>query len=136
MTALTGPRRTPERTGDTRAVPAAAGHVFHPGAIAALDTNTGHAVRAATATGLRGLGRVEAHADTNGLSDGDAYISARTGIFRFANHDSDPVDHTAIGTPCFIADDQTVAATDGGRTRSPAGTVHDLDAQGVWVQFT
>jgi hypothetical protein len=136
MTALTGPRRTPERTGDTRAVPAAAGHVFHPGAIAALDTATGYAVRAVTATGLRGLGRVDVFADTNGLADGDAHVSARTGIFRFANDSGDPVDRTAIGTSCFIADDQTVAATDGGGTRSPAGIVHDVDAQGVWVKFT
>jgi len=40
-----------------------------------------------------------------------------------------------IGTYCYIVDDQTVAKTDGTATRSSAGKVFDVDAQGVWVEI-
>ena len=34
----------------------------------------------------------------------------------------------------YIVDDQTVAKTNGSSTRSAAGTIVDVDAQGVWVR--
>ena len=40
-----------------------------------------------------------------------------------------------IGKDCFIVDDQTVAKTNGANTRSRAGKVFDVDADGVWVDF-
>jgi hypothetical protein len=44
-----------------------------------------------------------------------------------------------VGKPCYMVDDQTVAKTDGttggAATRSPAGWVRDVDADGVWVEF-
>lgn len=129
MTALTGPRNTPERSANSRAVPAAAGHVFYAGAIGAIDTSTGYAVRATNASGLRGLGRVEEHHDTNGLNDGGRHVPMVAGTFRYANDGS--IDRTHIGQPAYIADDQTVAAS-GSAT---AGTIFDVDDVGVWVRF-
>jgi len=129
MTALTGPRRTPERSANTRSVPAAGGHVFHPGAIGAIDTNTGYAVRATNASGLRGLGRVERHVDTTGLGDGAEHVEIVTGTFGYANDGS--IDRTHIGQPATIVDDQTVG-TGGSAT---AGTIFDVDDVGVWVTF-
>ena len=35
----------------------------------------------------------------------------------------------------FVVDDETVAKTNGGGTRSPAGIIADADDQGVWVRF-
>ena len=129
MTALTGPRNTPERSATTRTVPAAAGHVFHPGAIGAIDTSTGYAVRATNASGLRGLGRVERHVDTTGLNDGDRHVAMVAGTFRYAGDGS--IDRTQIGQPASIVDDQTVG-TGGSAT---AGTIFDVDDVGVWVTF-
>jgi hypothetical protein len=40
-----------------------------------------------------------------------------------------------IGKACFILDDQTVAKTDGGATRSRAGIVEGIEGSGVWVRF-
>jgi hypothetical protein len=40
-----------------------------------------------------------------------------------------------VGKQCYLVDDQTVAKTDGTNTRSPAGFVRDVDADGVWVEF-
>lgn len=39
-----------------------------------------------------------------------------------------------IGSDCYIVDDQTVAKTNGTNTRSVAGKIMDVDAQGVWVR--
>ena len=39
-----------------------------------------------------------------------------------------------IGGDCFIADDQTVAKTNGGNTRPLAGKVVGLDGGNVWVR--
>ena len=34
-----------------------------------------------------------------------------------------------------MVDDQTVAKTNGGNTRSPAGIIDSVDADGVWIRF-
>ncbi|EKK5133725.1 TPA: hypothetical protein NII88_006806, partial [Pseudomonas aeruginosa] len=36
--------------------------------------------------------------------------------------------------PAYIVDDQTVAATDGTETRSPAGRIIGVEPDGVWVE--
>jgi len=59
----------------------------------------------------------------------------RRGTFRLFNLATDAVTAADIGKPCFLVDDQTVAKTHGGNTRSQAGAVIDLDAQGVWVRL-
>jgi hypothetical protein len=47
----------------------------------------------------------------------------------------DAVDETNTDGLCYFVDDQTVAATDGTGTRSPAGIVEEVTSQGVWVRF-
>ena len=55
---------------------------------------------------------------------------------QFANSAAtDAITLADIGKDCFIVDDQTVAKTDGSGTRSRAGRVFDVDADGVWVEF-
>ena len=47
-----------------------------------------------------------------------------------------PVEHQAdVGADCYIVDDQTVAKTNGTNTRSVAGKIIAVDADGVWVKL-
>ena len=46
------------------------------------------------------------------------------------------VTKTEVGAICWALDDQTVGKTDAGGTLSPAGYVHAVDADGIWVDFT
>ena len=47
----------------------------------------------------------------------------------------DAITRAEIGDVCYIVDDETVAKTNGTSTRSAAGTIRDVDAQGVWVEI-
>lgn len=134
MTALTQDRNTPRAEGDIFTHPVAASARIFIGALVVLDAN-GFAAPGSTATGLTALGVAWSRADNSDGADGDASVRVRRGTFRFVNDGADPVDRTHIGGPAYIVDDQTVAATDGAGTRSPAGTIRDLDAQGVWVEI-
>ncbi|WP_119167105.1 hypothetical protein [Algihabitans albus] len=136
MAALTQDRLTPEiLEPSTLELPAAAGVVLHAGALAALDA-AGNVTPGATATTLKGLGRVEAAVDNGGGSAGAVTAKVRRGVFRFANSaGADEIGNADIGEDCFIVDDQTVAITNGTNTRSRAGRVWAVDAQGVWVDF-
>ena len=56
----------------------------------------------------------------------------RNKAFKFANLAADLVTHAERGKSCYIAVDQTVAKTNGGATRSVAGKVLGVEADGVW----
>ena len=62
-------------------------------------------------------------------------LNWRPGAAYLANLAGDPCLVTDIGAKCWIVDDQTVAKTNGTGTRSPAGIIEDVDANGVWVRF-
>ena len=49
--------------------------------------------------------------------------------------EADLIARAEIGDTCFAVDDQTVAKTDGSESRSAAGIIRDVDAQGVWVEI-
>ncbi len=134
MAALTKDRNTKERAGVDFVDPVAAGKTIHAGALVVLNA-TGYAEPGSTATGLTARGRAEDAADNASGADGDISVRVKKGVFLFANHGADAVDRTHIGSTCYIVDDQTVAATDGTGTRSAAGTVMDVDADGVWVKI-
>lgn len=134
MAALTADRNTPTRTAELIELPAAADKKFFAGALAALDAN-GRATPGAVATTLKGLGRVEAFADNTGGAAGAITVKIRRGTFRWGNSASgDAITAADIGADCYIVDDQTVAKTSGGDTRSVAGKIMDVDANGVWVR--
>lgn len=134
MAALTADRNTPTRTAELIELPAAADKKFFAGALAALDAN-GRATPGAVATTLKGLGRVEAFADNTDGAAGAITVKIRRGTFRWGNSASgDAITAADIGADCYIVDDQTVAKTSGGDTRSVAGKIMDVDANGVWVR--
>jgi hypothetical protein len=123
------------RQGEIISLGVAGSKKIYAGALVARDSN-GYATPGATATGTLGMGRAEAQADNSSGSDGDLSVDVRTGVFRFGNSSGgDEVTTADIGNDCYIVDDQTVAKTDGTGTRSVAGTVFDVDSDGVWVRF-
>lgn len=136
MTALSADKNTPQRTGERRSLLVAAATVIYAGAMVALNA-AGNAVPVTTALNLKGVGRAERRADNSGGAAGDISVDVSAGIFRFANSAAaDAITQADIGADCYGVDDQTVAKTNGGGTRSAVGKVFDVDAQGVWVKFS
>lgn len=135
MAALTKDRNTPEATGDMREGDAAAAVLIYAGAIVMRDA-AGNLTKGQTATGLVGVGRAHGRFDNSTGAAGDVTVIFKPGVFRFENSSGgDEITAAAIGDLCYVVDDQTVALTNGGNTRSPAGIVHFVDPQGVFVRF-
>lgn len=83
-----------------------------------------------------GAGRADIAADNTGGAAGAIRVDWRRGVFRFNNSAAaDLIGLADIGKPCFIVDDNTVAKSNGGATRSAAGVVDDVDTDGVWVRL-
>ena len=133
MAALTEDRNTPYKDGEAIPVPVAAGKKIYAGSLVVANA-TGYAEPGSTATTLTAHGRAESRVDNNGGANGaKTIVVARKRAFKFANLASDLVSQAGLGKDCFIADDQTVAKTNGGTTRSIAGQVLGVEADGVWV---
>tara|TARA_R110002049_G_scaffold30388_10_gene104235 strand:- start:125 stop:502 length:378 start_codon:yes stop_codon:yes gene_type:complete len=119
------------RHGDIEAHPVKAATTVHQGSLVVLDA--GFAAPGRTATGLIAAGRAE-HSAT-AVAAGDAMIEVRRGTFKFANSaDADEITQADAGADCYVVDDQTMAKTDATETRSRAGRVMAVEADGVWVQ--
>lgn len=136
MGALTEARLTKERDGKIFSRALAANAVVHEGGIVCLSA-TGWATPGATATTLVADGVAKASVDNTGGANGAARVDVAKGVFQFANSAAgDAITAAEIGDNAYIVDDQTVAKTNGGGTRSVAGKIVDVDAQGVWISFT
>lgn len=71
---------------------------------------------------------------TGSVTDGEIKVDVDTGVFNFVNSAGvDAVGQDEVGRPCYVVDDQTVAATSAGGTRAQAGLVVAVDTDGVWV---
>jgi hypothetical protein len=135
MVALTSERNTKTRLGDLRYDAVAAAVKIFAGSIV-MRNAAGLLTKGATATGCFGVGRAESTVDNSAGAAGALSLTFRTGQFCFANLAADLITQADVGKVCFIADDQTVAKTSGGGTRSPAGIVEGLEVSGaVWVRF-
>jgi hypothetical protein len=135
MTALAKERDTKRRSGEILSLAIAAAVICYAGAIGARDAN-GRATPGATATTLRGVGRVAETVDNSAGADDADTVTIEKGIFAFGNSaTTDEITAADIGNDCYIVDDQTVAKTNGTSTRSVAGKVFDVDSAGVWVDF-
>jgi len=135
MTALTSDRNTPRAEGDVQSYPVLAATKIFAGGIVVLDA-AGFARPGHTATGLIAAGRAEERIDNSAGANGDSNVKVRSGAFRYANSAAgDEITIAEIGDDCYLVDDQTVAKTDGTGTRSVAGKIVQVDAQGVWVNL-
>jgi hypothetical protein len=132
MVALSENKATKERaTGDLEDVLGANQTIF-AGALL-MRNASGHLIEGAVATGSFGAG-VAVRA-TSSTTAGVTRIRYQEGVFLFANSAAgDAIVQADVGAACFIIDDQTVAKTNGTNTRSPAGAIRAVDAQGVWVE--
>jgi hypothetical protein len=108
---------------------------------AMIVNDAGVATFARTAVGLVAIGRAELTQDrenydnTGGLA-GAFKVKIKRGCFLLKNSAAaDAITLADVGKTCWIVDDETVAKTDGGATRSKAGLVYDVEAGGVWVEF-
>lgn len=138
MAALSANRNTPMLLSPApapRRGAIAAAQTIYAGAML-MRNAAGYLVAASTTTGLVGAGRAEAYVDNSTGAAGDAVVDVAEGIYHYANSAStDEITIADLGKACYAVDDQTVAKTDGTGTRSPAGTVFDVDEWGVWVRF-
>jgi hypothetical protein len=136
MTALSADRDTPNRAGLCFSYPAKGGVKFFVGAIAAVDSATGFMTKGAASTTLKSAGIVQEQIDNTSGVDAALNVPIRRGLWRVANSaGADQLTLKDVGANAYIVDDQTVAKTNGGATRSIAGIVRDIDPAGVWVEF-
>lgn len=134
MSALTAERNTRRRLGEARGEPLAATTKVFAGGIV-MRNSAGYVTKGATATGAFGIGIAEETVDNTGAA-GAALVKCLPGVFAFANSAAgDLITQAEIGKLCYIVDDQTVAKTNGGATRSPAGIVDGIEGGQVWVRF-
>lgn len=134
MAALAADRNTPEAMDGLRAGPVAASVTICKGALLVRDAS-GNVKPGVAETGSVGVGRAEERVDNSAGVAGAATVHFRAGVFRFANAAAaDEIAAAEIGDVCYVVDDQTMAKTDDTGSRSPAGIVHDVDPQGVWVR--
>lgn len=135
--ALTQERDTQRRNGDQAVGPVAAATKILAGALVCAQTGANFLTKGATATTLRGIGVADETADnTSGAAGAISVKYRRDGWFRFKNSSAgDAITLADVGADCFIVDDEVVAKTNGTNTRSVAGKVRDVDADGVWISF-
>lgn len=132
MAALTAARNTKSRIGNVKDYPIKAATTCIQGGIAVLDA--GYAAPGRTAVGLIAVGMTLETAAAVAAGDNSARVEE--GTFKFANSAAgDLIAQANVGADCYIVDDQTVALTNGGATRSRAGKIAAVDADGVWVQI-
>lgn len=135
--ALSAGRKIEERLGRDLSYPVAAGVQIWQGGLVMLDTG----VAKPAATG--GNSTIASHyvvvgiADASvlgGAADGAVRVPLRRGWFKFKNSGGgDAIVLSNVGAPCYAVDDQTVALTSNTNVRAKAGTIEDVESDGVWV---
>ena len=135
MTALSKSRTVRSIPGFLYSYPVLTNVVIHQGALVAI-TAAGYARPAITATGLVAVGIARESVDSTGVASGDVAVEVEEMIAEFANSaGGDEITIADIGQIVFIADDQTVAKTDGTGTRSPAGVVKKIEGGRIFVKI-
>ncbi len=135
MTAIATPRAKTRQRDGRQFVRDMAATKIYAGTIVMLNA-AGNATSGATATGQISDGVAMETVDNSAGAAGALKIRVEKGVFPFENSAStDAITKAEIGDDCYIVDNQTVAKTDGSGTRSVAGKIVDVDAEGVWVLF-
>ncbi|KAB2906019.1 MAG: hypothetical protein F9K35_01260 [Burkholderiaceae bacterium] len=135
MAALNQDRNTKRRDGGLIEPPVAATTRIYVGALVAINA-AGLAVPGATSAALKCVGSALSPADNTLGAAGAIRVKVDKRPACFGNSAAaDAITLADVGADCFMVDDQTVAKTNGGNTRSRAGKVFDVDADGVWVDF-
>lgn len=127
---------TRQVAGLRRAFPVAASTLIHAGTIACLNAS-GLLTKGAVSTTLKAVGVAPRRIDNASGAASAIRGEVETGVFGpFKNSAAgDEIVLADVNANCFIVDDETVAKTNGTNTRSVAGVVWDVTAEGVWVKF-
>jgi hypothetical protein len=133
---LTADRNTQSWLSAMRSGPVGASTRIFAGALI-MRNAAGFLVRGAVATGCVGVGIAEEPADNTGGANGAIQVRYQSGLTaRFRNATAgDLIVQADVGLPAWILDDDQVAKTSGTNTRSRAGIIEAVDAQGVWVRL-
>ncbi|MEH3093317.1 MAG: hypothetical protein PGN20_15075 [Agrobacterium cavarae] len=111
MTALSGDRNTPERSGSYRTVPVAAGVILYAGSQAAINA-AGFAVPDVVGPEPEGCRPRRAACRQQRRRGRAKTVQLYAGIFRFDNSSAgDAITRADITSDCYGVDDQTVAKT-------------------------
>jgi len=133
--ALSADRNTPQKEGSLRNLPVAATTKIFQGALVCRNA-AGNAVPGSVSTTLKPIGVAQEFVDNSAGSAGDKRVTVKRGVFRFKNSASgDAITDADVGNDCYIVDDETLAKTSATNTRSIAGKVYEVDAQGVWLEI-
>lgn len=118
---------------------AAASVAFKQGSIVGIDTADGLLKLAAVSTTLNILGICCVDKDTTGLDADDRWIPVQPGTFGWFTSagGGDAIAADDITKDCYVTDDDTVALTSNGSTRSRAGRIYQVDPDTgyIAVQF-
>lgn len=132
--ALSASRNTPHKDGHLLPFALAAGVKIYAGALVCLNA-AGFLVPGSTSTTLTYVGRADDFADNTGGADGAKVLTVRRRkAFKFVNYGADPLVQADLNKTVYIVDDQTVAKTNGGNTRSAAGRLVGIEPDGVWIE--
>jgi len=130
---LTNDKQIKSRNYSILAHPLAAAAVIFKGALCVLDGDDDLAP-GTSAVGLRVVGIARRYVSNEsgiaGAEVGEVRVDESP---RLLNDSVTPVTRADIGSDCYILDDETVSGDNTGRSR--AGTVVDVDANGVWIKF-
>ncbi len=137
MTATTSPRSTQQLDGNplpvVNAFPIKADEVLYQGTLCMIDSS-GLLRSGAAATGCIGVGKIDNNepvTDATGLADGDKFGTVYPGCWAWnSGTTADLIQSDDVGKLCYIIDNQTVGLTDGGATRSLAGTIYGVNTNG------
>ncbi len=133
MTAINADRNSAKRDGKFNGVKIAASTVIHAGVIVCANAS-GFAIEAIESATITCLGVSEGYVNYSAGAAGDKRVNvARQQATKLENHATDPVTQASVGKSCYVADNQTVAATSNTNTRSVAGIVLSVESDGVWV---
>ena len=129
---LTQDRNTPMKATEVLVAPVAASVRIFAGALMVANAS-GFAAPGFAGAGLTYLGRAEEYVDNRDGADGAASVEIRHGkAFKWENDGS--VTQAHLFQTAYIVDDETVAADDAAGSRSAAGRIIGIDADGVWVE--
>jgi hypothetical protein len=133
MTALTAGKNIKTRELASVVYGVLANAVIQTGGIVTL-TSAGFAQAASTGTNQRCVGYAEQGVSNAGGANGAQSVTVQKGCVLCINSSAgDAITDADVNALCYLVDDQTVAKTSGSNTRSAAGRVVSVEAQGVWV---
>jgi hypothetical protein len=115
-------------------VPVKAATKIWKGAACVIDA--GYLAPARTATGLITAGVARNTFDNSTGAAGAVVGEVERGVFAFNNSSAgDLIAQANVGADCWFVDDQTVALTNGGATRSRAGRIIQIEGGMVYVEI-